>query len=135
MKTKTRRHISPARFIKLEGAIEDTSTGLLWASEDLGTDRLNWANAKKAAATLDLCGLKGWRLPTIRELLTLADYERSSPAIDPIFSSCKSDWYWTSTPLASSPGDYAWYVFFSYGNAYCSLQGYLGLVRAVRARQ
>ena len=117
MKTKTRRHISPARFIKLEGAIEDTSTGLLWASEDLGTDRLNWANAKKAAATLDLCGLKG------------------SPAIDPIFSSCKSDWYWTSTPLASSPGDYAWYVFFSYGNAYCSLQGYLGLVRAVRARQ
>ena len=63
------------------------------------------------------------------------DYERSEPSINTIeFPSCKSDWYWSATPYASSPGDNAWYVYFYGGVASCTHQSDLGLVRAVRAR-
>jgi hypothetical protein len=135
-KTAVVSAINP-RFVALDGAVEDTSTGLIWSREDIGTERLNWADAKKVAAKVTLCKLKGWRLPTIKELLTLVDYERGAPAIDTaFFPSCKSDWYWTSTPWASSPGDCAWGVSFYFGGAkYCLHQDCRGLVRAVRARQ
>ena len=116
-------------------AVEDTSTGLIWSRDDVG-ERHTWEDAKKAAAKVKLLDLSGWRLPTIKELLSLVDYDKHSPAIDKtFFPSCKADWYWTSTPYASSPGDYAWFVGFYYGYSYCHGQDSGGLVRAVRSRQ
>jgi hypothetical protein len=73
-------------------------------------------------------------LPTIRELLSLVDYGRTSPAIDPAFE-CDSAWYWTSTPYAGSPSGSAWIVGFSYGYSYWGAQDYEFSVRAVRAGQ
>jgi hypothetical protein len=121
------------RFTKRDGVIEDATTGLMWTAEDVG--RATWAEAKKLAAAATVGGFKDWRLPTIRELQSLVDFDRHSPAIDPVFSNCKADWYWTSTPYASSPGDFAWFVFFSYGDSSCHYQYDKGLVRAVRPRQ
>jgi hypothetical protein len=125
----------PQRFVSADGMVEDMTTGLIWSAADVG-ERHIWADAKTAAAQLDLGSFRDWRLPTIKELLTLADYDQHSPAIDKtFFPTCKADWYWTSTPYASSPGDCAWCVSFSYGNSYCNLQYFGGLVRAVRSRQ
>jgi hypothetical protein len=79
--------------------------------------------------------MKSWRLPTIRELLTLVDYERRDPAINTEFFACESGWYWTSTPWAGSPADCAWGVYFYYGGANYGRHDSYGFVRAVRASQ
>ena len=126
---------SSSRLTDADDMVSDHLTGLIWSANDIGSDRHDWPSAQKVVATLNLGGFTDWRLPTIKELLTLVDYDRNSPAIDPIFATCKADWYWTSTPLASSPGDDAWSVDFSYGYSYYGRQYYKGLVRAVRSRQ
>lgn len=114
--------------------VADALTGLQWSRTNVAGGRMNWAEAKKAAAAVNLGGHSDWRLPTVRELLSLVDYERSEPAIDPAFE-CESAWYWTSTPYKPSPGDYAWFVNFSSGYSYYSGQTGGNYVRAVRASQ
>ena len=116
-------------------AVIDNTTGLMWdASEG---DRMTWKDAGEHVKTLTLAGFTDWRLPTVEELFCLADRTKFNPAIDTaFFPKCEGGWYWSSTIDASSPGDCAWYVFFSYGYSLCYyLQSYGGLVRAVRSRQ
>lgn len=121
--------------IAADGCVSDAGTGLTWSRENVPGGRMNWAKAKEACAALRLGGFSDWRLPTIQELLTLVDYDRHEPAIDTDFFSCEANWYWTSTPAHSSPGDYAWVVNFSYGGSSWGSQGLDFFVRAVRASQ
>jgi hypothetical protein len=115
--------------------VRDTKTSLIWTRDTIEGGRLSWEKAKEAAAAVRIGGHSDWRLPTIKELLTLVDYDRSeSPAIDPTFK-CEAAWYWTSTPVASSPGGCAWLVGFDYGSAFWGDQGGSGFVRAVRVGQ
>lgn len=111
----------------------DRTTGLTWSRENVPGGTMKWKAAQEACAKLTLGGHSDWRLPTIRELLTLVDYERHDPAIDRDAFKCESSYYWTSTPLHSSPGDFAWYVYFGSGFALWSYLGYDFCVRAVRA--
>ena len=115
-------------------AVKDRSTGLIWSRYNIGDESYKWAKAKEVAAGVDLCGWKDWRLPTRKELLTLVDDTRSSPAINTDYFDCKSDWYWTSTEAAQSSG-YAWSVDFYGGNSNWSYRYSGGFVRAVRVGQ
>ena len=139
--------IAPARFIKLDDAgaelaadalewsqVLDTTTALIWAAEEL-PKRYTWKQAIAATAKLALGG-HVWRLPTRIELLSLVDDTRYSPAIDvAFFPKCASDWYWTSTRVAWSPGDCAWFVGFYYGFCGSDYQSDHYHVRACRPRQ
>jgi len=117
---------------KIDGDIViDRTTGFEWSRENVPGGLMKWTAAKEACKKLTLGGHSDWRLPTIRELLTLVDYERSNPAIDVNAFKCESSWYWTNTPLASSPGEYAWVVNFSFGDALWFDQDYDHYVRAV----
>jgi len=117
-------------------AVLDRETSLIWTRDDLPCGSVNWKAAKKACTDLTLAGAADWRLPTRKELLTLVDDTRHSPAIDTtFFPACKSDWYWTSTPAAYSPGDYAWFVDFLNGNSDWDSQRSGYHVRAVRSSQ
>jgi Protein of unknown function (DUF1566) len=121
---------------KVDGDIVlDRTTGLEWSRENVPGGTMNWKAAAEACGKLKLGAHTDWRLPTIRELLTLVDYERHNPAIDTDAFKCESSYYWTSTPLHSSPGVYAWVVDFSGGGAYWGSQDYGHVVRAVRASQ
>ena len=113
----------------------DRRTGLMWSRQNIAGGRKSWIEAKKAAEGCSLGGYGDWRLPTIRELLSIVDYERHNPAIDTTVFECSPDWYWTSTPLNSSPGVCAWYVFFDDGDAGWYGQGGNGFVRACRPGQ
>ena len=113
----------------------DRTTGLMWSRENVPGGSMNWKAAAEACNVLKLGGHSDWRLPTIRELLTLVDYERHDPAIDTEAFKCESAYYWTSTPAASSPVGYAWIVGFGTGNASWVVQDYVLHVRAVRASQ
>lgn len=140
--------ITPPAFVKISSAglqlpndaddwvaVKDLTTGLIWSRHTIGTERHEWSDAKQIAADVRLCGWSDWRLPTRKELLSIVDDTRVSPAINKDFFECKSDWYWTSTEAARSSG-YAWIVLFGYGNSGWNFRGnYGGFVRAVRVGQ
>ena len=103
------------------------------------------------------CGFAGyrdWRIPNVRELESLLDYQNVGPAVDPAFNtSCAADCmvtscsctqflqpqrggqgrYWSSTTAKSSPAG-AWVVYFHAGglNAFDKSIDNSFVVRAVR---
>ena len=123
-----------ARYENLgDGTAIDHTTGLMWTVDDISSDRLNWNDADNAAKAVMLGGFDDWRLPTRQELLTLVDDTRVNPAIDTaFFPTCKSDWYWSSTPWAGSPASDAWIVGFYNGGSGGNGRGALARVRACR---
>jgi uncharacterized protein DUF1566 len=115
-------------------AVADSKTGLMWTVEEKKVSSQQKAEA--AAKKMTTGGFDDWRLPSVEELFPLPDRTKSDPAIDTaFFPKCKSDWYWTSTLYAPSPGDYAWYVNFSNGNANYYDRDSYGFVRTVRGGQ
>ena len=112
-------------------AIYDTRTQLLWARQSLKAS--SWSHAQEVAAGVQLLG-QACRLPECDELLSLVDRKLFSPAADHAHFKFLdlSDWYWSRTPCAWSPSDYAWYVSLSLGNANYDHQDLRGLALAVR---
>ena len=119
------------------GTVTDLNTGLVWEKlSDDGTvhDKDNlytWADAFTAhVATLNgmsFAGHTDWRLPNVRELQSIVDYQTINPAVASAFNnncsrgcqattcSCTASGdYWSSTSSVSDPSG-AWYVTFSYG--------------------
>jgi Protein of unknown function (DUF1566) len=81
-------------------------------------------------------GYGDWRMPTIKEIITLGDRDRISPAIDPIFASTtKTGYYHTSTTPKYDGYDvsiYSWRIHFWWSHSYAGLKSYAHFVRAVR---
>ena len=78
--------------------VRDDVTGLIWQNfvqnsthQDITTDD-----------SAELCGLTGWRLPTIEELRSIVNYAASYPALDDDYFSAVADghssyYFWSST--------------------------------------
>jgi hypothetical protein len=111
------------------------ATGLMAAVGAIA-DELTYAEAEAALGLLNAdsyAGFNDWRLPTVQELFSLVDHSRHSPAADPAFyPDTKSDWYWSSTPVAWS-SDHAWIVNFGLGHVDDYGRDYAAFVRPVRA--
>lgn len=94
------------------GAVTDSKTGLIW-QQVADTTSYSYANAKAHCASLG----STWRAPSMKELETLVDDSRSSPAIETtVFTGATGDPYWTSTPAAGNATQ-AWVVYFYDGSA------------------
>lgn len=115
-------------------ATYDRETGLTHLAAPVDCGDKPWAEAIEAAKKVRVFGATDWRAPTVKELISIIDYERCDPAVDPEYFKGPYEWTWTATP-AKSPSDFAWYVFL--GNGYVSRgsQSLHGQVRAVRAGQ
>jgi hypothetical protein len=107
----------------------DTATGLVWKTCSQGLSgancgmgsaiQLNWTDASdhltNGCTALNsenggngYAGIKTWRLPSRKELITLLDYGQSSTAIDTIaFPATVPSDYWSSTTDMLNPTD-AW---------------------------
>lgn len=136
-----------------DGTITDLNTGLVWEKK-VGLDglantgvpqdadnQMSWFGALQHVEAMNLQGFAGhsdWRLPNIRELRSIVDYERLNPAASPSFHqqascmlqcdalldpgcSCTATGdYWSSTsmmsPAMSGLVPSAWYVSFANGS-------------------
>ena len=116
--------------------VTDNVTGLQWQyNVAVKTVTKNWSDAKTYCDNLTFGDHVDWRLPNRTELVSLSDYGRRDPAIDPIFTNVVSQNYWSSTAYAGG-GDFAWGINFSSGSQsvyYHKSDSYY--VRCVRATQ
>ncbi|MGI9213861.1 MAG: DUF1566 domain-containing protein [Methylococcaceae bacterium] len=107
--------------------VTDTKTGLIWRRCAEGM-RFNGStctgsvktytheNALRRATAEGARTGVAWRLPNVKELASIVDRSRVSPAIDPkAFPVTQSAWFWSSSPYAGKPND-AWVVDFGDGN-------------------
>ncbi len=92
----------------------DSGTGLEWQKNDESTLR-TWQNALSYCEKLSLDDKNDWRLPNIRELKSLVDYNRYYPAVDPVIP-CQSSIYWSATTVANDAHPSAWTTFFGNGD-------------------
>ena len=115
----------------------DNVTGLMWASNGTGAGCYSggirtWTLAITWAEGLTFAGYSDWRLPNRRELESIVDSSRDSPAINTVyFPNTASGNWWSGSTLASSTAN-AWGVYFSSGNVVNYSKSGTFYVRAVR---
>ncbi len=98
-----------------DGTVTDNLTGLIWLREtncfgqEAWLDALSDANelASGACSLTDGSMATDWRLPNIKELLSLLDYGQSDPALPPghpfLNVDSASGFYWSSTTRPFGP--------------------------------
>jgi Protein of unknown function (DUF1566) len=107
--------LQPAYLVSANGlVVTDLNTGLIWQRADDGVQK-NWADASAYCEALVLSRYSDWRLPSRHELVSIADYGRYDPAINPAFE-CKNASYWSDRPAADNEG-YYWQVNFNKGSS------------------
>jgi hypothetical protein len=113
--TASVKKVSIVRFEadSLNVTVTDHKTGLMWQQADDGIGS-TWSEAKTYCNGLVLGGHNDWRLPRIDQLLTIAHYTRSYPAINPAFD-CHPEAYWSSSTKLPGTAD-VWCVDFAYGD-------------------
>lgn len=159
-----------------DGTVTDQNTGLMWERKDdsggihdvdqtfswsTGTNAMDGTVTTVFLAQLNdvngggancFAGFCDWRIPNIKELQSIIDYQTPDPTISLAFhnglndprSACDSpcilpacactdaDYYWSSTALISNPQVYAYFVDFREGGVDRDSKTALKRVRAVR---
>ena len=101
---------------------------LQWQTEQY-QDELTWNEALEYAKNLREGGFDNWRVPTIKELISLVDYSKSNLATD--LPDMEEANYWSSTSSAHNSNG-AWIVGFSNGYVYANSKTDSYYVRCVR---
>jgi hypothetical protein len=98
-----------------DGTVTD-SRGLIWPkawngdAANGGAKFVSWEAAVQYCYNGTFFGSSDWRLPNIRELNSVVDKTKLSPATFSIFTNVASDVYWSSTSGGAQPISYAWYI-------------------------
>ena len=121
--------------------VTDNCTGLMWkqcsegqtGSGCTGTaGSYTWDAALSQCEGLSYASSTEWRLPNVKELVSIANYQNVSPAINTTyFPATQSDRYWSSTTYAGYPY-FAWFVYFYSGNVFYDDKAFGYYVRCVR---
>jgi hypothetical protein len=127
-----------------DGTVTHLRTGLMWQRCAVGQ---NWSGGRCSGTATDhtydeaealtstLGGHADWRLPDVVELASIIDYSASNPAINgDVFPNTPSSGFWSGSPDANL-SDYAWGVYFNYGNAFSAYRDDARSVRLLRGGQ
>ncbi len=78
---------TPSYRVNGDGTVTDNVTGLMW-QQGHNAQRLGWYQAREACSDMRLGGYSDWRLPSIRELYSIADFRGTQgrrPYLDDVF--------------------------------------------------
>ena len=136
-----------------DGTVTDNNTKLVWEKKSADgsihdvTNLYSWDDAFAVIAALNAASFGGysdWRLPNVKELQSILDYEHFGPAVSSAFNdkclggatvltgSCTASFqYWASTSRAATPAT-AWAVYFDQGYVAPLSKSFVFSVRAVR---
>ncbi|MGR0482879.1 MAG: Lcl C-terminal domain-containing protein [Candidatus Electronema sp. V4] len=129
-----------------DGTVTDSKTGLMWKQclEGVGgalcdaglPSNFTWQEALKQPIIVNsgggFAGYTDWRLPNIRELVSIVEEQCYNPAINMNrFPNTPNSYVWSGSPYADSQ-DLAWHVLSSYGGSYYSNRISSFSVRLVR---
>jgi len=110
----------------------DNTSKLTWQNDKpVQSTKKTWYEASNYCEKLNLETYKDWRLPTIKELQTLVDISKKSPAIHEGFDFTVADYYWSATKKYKDPYN-AWLIHFEYGIVDYSSTSGKNFVRCVR---
>ena len=114
-----------------DGTVTDGNTGLIWQQQDDGTER-NWNVANSYCNALSLGGQSDWRLPTDKELMSIAHFGTNTSIYSTFFLNTQSSYYWTLTTWVNNT-TFVWNV----DNGYVDINSKTGsnYVRCVRGNQ
>ena len=138
------REAPDSRYQLLNGdtEVKDTKTGLIWQRCSLGQTwsgssctgkaaTYDWTNALQTAKNMG----NEWRVPNIKELDSLVEEACYNAAInETFFPNTVSSYYWSSSPVANG-SNYAWLVYFGYGDDHRNGKDDVNYVRLVRSSQ
>ena len=82
-----------ANLLQSHDIFIDSTTGLMWQNKASDSEEydLDWENAKQYCNDLVLAGYDDWRLPDIKELISIIDTD-DSPAIKKGFNRLYGEW-------------------------------------------
>ena len=97
--------IGNTRFIDNgDGTLTDSATGLMYVINLFDVIVVDlWAPCVIAMEALLYAGYDDWRLPNIKEIHAIFDFEYDAPAIDPIFVNYNAWEFWSSTNVQLFP--------------------------------
>jgi len=130
-----------------QGTATHYKTGLTWMRCALGQswDRstktctgsltaYTWGEALRTAKSYSFAGYSDWRVPNVKELLTIVEDKCYNMSINETVFSSPPIWYWSSSIVAYYP-DSAWFVDFFSGYVSDYFKANSLLVRLVRGGQ
>ena len=92
-----------------DGTVTDNITNLVWQNSP-NTTTYTWEQALTYAENLNFASNSDWRLPNIKELVSITDETTNTPAINTtFFASVLAAKYWSSTTQFAPGGANAWY--------------------------
>jgi hypothetical protein len=119
-----------------EYIVTDNLNGLVW-QDNAAANGMNvrWNTASAFCTSLSSSsygGYTGWRLPTIKELESIVDYELNSPKINAVFQNKAGAYYWSSSQNTTSSYFY-WIMNFAAARNYFTDVDDYQFVRCVRS--
>ena len=113
--TPVAEDLPPVRFVTRGPLVEDRWAGRVWLLESSALNTpVDWQGALAAVEGFNARGIGGsddWRLPTIRELDSITDVRRHSPAVAAGFpADGLPEGLWSATTSAYEPS-YAWVLY------------------------
>ena len=116
---------SDDRYTVVNGTVTDGVTGLMWKQCPEGLEGsdcsvgaaglLIWGGSMKRARDSEFAGYTDWRLPNMKELLSIVAFDQSSPAINTTVFPGSTEIFWSSTPKYVTTGGQSYIVDFAKG--------------------
>jgi len=115
-----------------DSIISDRQQAIYWQDTAIPKKKStkDWDDATAYCDALMLNGIENWRVPTFNELLSIVDFTRADPAINPVFSHVAEGTYWTATDFSATRSR-AWTIDFRTGKTYYSYKTTNHAVRCV----